>query len=158
MILGSPGSGKSTLARQLGVRLGVPVFHLDQLYHLPNWEPSPPEIFHARVAEVSALPGWVIDGNYSSTAEPRLAVADTIIYLHVPRWLAMLRVIRRATLGYGRQRQDVEPRVRAIAEGFRGRVIEIRSREDARRLLIEGTGVVPRPSLHARHDDEDRFE
>lgn len=166
MILGSPGSGKSTLARQLGARLGVPVFHLDRLFHLPDWQSPPREVFLARVEAIAALPAWVIDGNYARTAEPRVAAADTIIYLHVPRWLAMIRVIRRAVLGYGRQRpdaaegcreridpefllyvwrwrHDTQPRMRAIADGFGGRLIEIRSRKEARRLVAEGTGAAP---------------
>lgn len=158
MILGSPGSGKSTLARQLGRALGLPVFHLDQLYHLPGWQPRPTEEFVAEVARVSALPGWIIDGNYPRVAPPRLAAADTIVYLHVSPRLAMARVLRRGLIGYGRQRRDaaqgcrerfdreflryvwawpeeVEPRVRSMLYGFTGRVIEIHSRGEARALL-----------------------
>lgn len=165
MILGSPGSGKSTLARRLGQALGLPVFHLDQLFHQPDWQPSPPDVFIARVVEVAALPEWIIDGNYSGTAGPRLAAADTIIYLDVPRWLAMVRVIRRAVLGYGRQRidaaagcreridpefflyvwrwhRDVEPRVRAMMTLFPGDIVEIRSRGEARRLAAS---LLPAP-------------
>jgi adenylate kinase family enzyme len=36
-IIGSGGSGKSTLARNLGDVLGLPVYHLDNLYWQPAW-------------------------------------------------------------------------------------------------------------------------
>ena len=36
MIIGSPGSGKSTLSRKLKEILGIPVLHLDYIYHIDN--------------------------------------------------------------------------------------------------------------------------
>ncbi len=158
MILGSPGSGKSTLARRIGATLDIPVFHLDRLYHQPGWTPPPAGVFAAEVARIAALPVWVIDGNYSSTSAPRLLAADTIVYLDIPRRLAMLRVVRRVMLGYGRQRPDsadgcreridpaflryvwdweraVSPRVRALLDGFPGTVVTLVSRGDGRRFL-----------------------
>ncbi len=47
VVLGPSGSGKSTLARKLGDRIGVPVFHLDQAYHRPGWQPQPTAVFEA---------------------------------------------------------------------------------------------------------------
>jgi len=106
MVMGPPGSGKSTLARQLAVHHGVPVFHLDQAYHLPGWVPVPREAFHAEVERIAALPGWVIDGNYSETIDCRLRAADTIVYLDIPRWLTLARILRRIATSYGRERVD----------------------------------------------------
>lgn len=157
MILGSPGSGKSTLARRLGKLLDVPVFHLDRLYHRPAWTSPPDGEFAADVARIAALPAWVIDGNYSSTAVPRVRAADTIIYLDVSRRLAMARILLRVILHYGRQRadaaercperfdpeflryvwnweHDVAPRVRWLLIGFPGRTIVLASKRDVRRF------------------------
>lgn len=158
MILGSPGSGKSTVARRIGARLDIPVFHLDRFYHQPGWAPPPDGVFAAQVARISALPAWVIDGNYPGTAGARVVAADTIVYLHVSRSLAMLRVIRRVVAGYGRQRPDsaagcreridpaflryvwdwermASPRVRALFDGFPGTIVTLASRGDVRRFL-----------------------
>lgn len=151
VILGPPGSGKSTLARQLGERRGLPVFHLDQIYFRPGWVPVEQEIFATEVARIAALPDWVIDGNYTATIAPRLAAADTVIYLDVPTWLLMARISKRTITSYGRERPEMAAgcperfeleflrfalawnrtrRVRslAIAEGFPGRGIVLRSR------------------------------
>ncbi len=104
--MGPPGSGKSTLARGLGARLDLPVFHLDQAFHRPGWVAAPAETFRAEVARLPALPAWVIDGNYTDTAAPRLEAADTLIYLDLPPWLTMTRIIKRIVTWYGQVRPD----------------------------------------------------
>lgn len=109
MIMGACGSGKSTLARQLGARLGLPVFHLDQAFFGPGWVDVPDAAFHAEVERLAGLPAWVIDGNYTDTIAPRLRAADTLIYLDPPRWRAISRVIRRLLASYGRVRADSAP-------------------------------------------------
>ncbi|WP_298958386.1 hypothetical protein [uncultured Methylobacterium sp.] len=109
VVLGPPGSGKSTLARRLGTRLGLPVFHLDQAFHRPGWQPAPPDEFRAEVERISALPAWIIDGNYTGSIAPRFAAADTVVYLDMPTWLTMARVLRRIATGFGRVRPDAAP-------------------------------------------------
>jgi len=51
----------------------------------------------------------VIDGNYSGTLEPRLRRADTVVFLDTPRWLSLLRVLRRTLTHLGRVRRDAAP-------------------------------------------------
>ena len=106
VVMGPPGSGKSTLARRLGARYGLPVFHLDQAYWQPGWIETPPEVFRAEVERIAALPAWVIDGNYTALIESRLRAADTLIYLDVPSWLSVLRIVRRVSTSYGGVRAD----------------------------------------------------
>jgi adenylate kinase family enzyme len=50
---------------------------------------------------------WIIDGNYSSTMDLRLPRAETIIFLDFPRWLCLLRVLRRWLAYYGDTRPDL---------------------------------------------------
>jgi len=106
MVMGPPGSGKSTLAGALGARFSIPVFHLDQAYWRSGWERAPAAVFAAEVERIAALPAWVIDGNYSMSIDARLAAADTLIFLDVPRWLCMARILRRIAGSYGRVRPD----------------------------------------------------
>lgn len=107
VIMGQPGSGKSTLARCLGARLGLPVFHLDNAFWQPGWVQASPEQFRDAVSGMASLPAWVIDGNYTQTLQVRLAAADTVIYLDLPRWRCMWRIVRRMIAGRGKERTDL---------------------------------------------------
>ena len=108
-VIGSSGSGKSTLARQLGARLSLPIIHLDRHYWRSGWVESDPETWQETVRRLAARDRWVIDGNYSSTMDIRLAAADTIIYLDFPRLLCMWRAFRRWLTYRGRTRPDLPP-------------------------------------------------
>lgn len=107
MIIGGPGSGKSTLARALGQKLGLPVTHIDQLQFLPDWVETDPADRDANLRDVIAGSTWIIDGNYSSTIEDRMARADTLIWLDVPLARRLWRVARRTAQFYGRNRPDL---------------------------------------------------
>ncbi|HBH6834263.1 TPA: topology modulation family protein [Enterococcus faecium] len=41
-------------------------------------------------------PSWIVEGNYTSTLEERIKEADKIIWLKVPRYLAIYRVVWRS--------------------------------------------------------------
>lgn len=96
VILGNAGSGKSTLARALGVRLGLPVSHLDVLFWRPGWAEPDDEGFRERVAEAVSGDAWISEGNYSSkTFDLRIPRADTVIWMDTPRLTCVRRVIWR---------------------------------------------------------------
>jgi len=97
LVAGSTGSGKTTMARALGRAYGLPHFELDALYHGPGWVPRPE--FEADVAEFSAGERWVAEDQYHRILADRLwALADTVIWLDLPRWLVMWRVVRRSVV------------------------------------------------------------
>jgi adenylate kinase family enzyme len=107
LVMGPPGSGKSTMARHLGARFGLPVFHLDKAYWRPGWIEAPSDEFRAEVERIASLPAWVIDGNFTDSIEPRFRAADALVYLDMPSWLSLVRVVRRTVTGYGRTRRDL---------------------------------------------------
>ncbi|MEA2672915.1 MAG: hypothetical protein QOI92_107 [Chloroflexota bacterium] len=106
-IIGSGGSGKSTFARKLAARTGLPLIQLDHLYWLPGWQEPPEDEWQARHAELIAGDRWIIDGNYGSTMVARLAVADTVVFLDLPRLVCLWSVLRRLALAgrFGRPSQ-----------------------------------------------------
>ena len=108
LLIGSPGAGKSTLSRRLGEKLGIEVIHLDSLYWHAGWVETPREEWSAVVADVvHTRSSWIIDGHYNSTLETRLAVADTVIFLDVPRFVCLWRVLKRWAQYRGRTRPDM---------------------------------------------------
>jgi adenylate kinase family enzyme len=96
-VLGPSNSGKSTLADAIGRQQGLPVVHLDQLYHVPHtaWQARPRDEFHA--LHEAAIEGerWVIEGNYSSCVARRFARATGVILLDVSTLVSLRRYVRR---------------------------------------------------------------
>lgn len=150
LIIGPCGSGKSTLARELAPLMGLPLVHMDQLGWQAGWVETEKAELNARLADVVAQEAWLIEGNYGSTLAPRLARADTVIYLDFPIRLCLARLIRRILTHRGRSRPDMPegcperfdaaffwyvmnwntgPRVRTEAKlaGYSGKVIRLRS-------------------------------
>ena len=84
LIIGCPGSGKSTLALALHRKTGLPLCHLDMLYWNADKTTVEQDVFRAHLAAVLAQEAWIIDGNFSSTMEWRLAACDTVIFLDYP--------------------------------------------------------------------------
>ncbi len=96
-IIGPSSSGKSTLATALAHRLAIPVFHLDQLAHIPhsNWVRRPNEAFRADHERLLAAENWVIEGNYSFLMPERFTRATSVIWLDPPLSGTLFRYIRR---------------------------------------------------------------
>jgi adenylate kinase family enzyme len=107
IVIGSGGSGKSTFAAALSRRLGLPLVHLDALYWHAGWQPTPPDEWGERVRELAAAPRWVMDGNYGGTLDLRLERCDTAVFLDLPRWLSLWRVVKRQLRYVGRTRPDM---------------------------------------------------
>jgi adenylate kinase family enzyme len=161
VIIGCSGSGKSTLARAIGARTGLPVHHLDKYYWQPGWKPHPDEAaFQARMRALTEEPRWIIDGGFTSgSMTQRLARADTVVLFDLPAWLCLYRALKRLAAYRGETRPDLAPgcperfdlefyryiwtyrraklpRVEAqIAEGFRGRLVRLRTERDRTAFL-----------------------
>lgn len=107
MILGSAGAGKSTLARRIGTIIGIEVYHLDRFFWQKNWIPITQEELYKKVKSIVAKDSWIIDGNYSKSMDIRFNNADMIIFLDMPLWLCLWRVIIRRFKYSNKQRSDM---------------------------------------------------
>jgi adenylate kinase family enzyme len=97
-IVGPAGSGKTTLSKAC-TNLGLRHIKVDKELIGPTGRLSP-EHFRARMAAVAQGESWIIDGNVL-IADVYAAVpevwerADTIVWLDIPRWVIIPRLIIR---------------------------------------------------------------
>ena len=84
IVIGCPGSGKSTISRELHNKTGIPLHHLDMMYWNADKTTVEKSVFLERLSDVLEKDEWIIDGNYSSTMELRMAACDTVIFLDYP--------------------------------------------------------------------------
>ena len=84
IVIGCPGSGKSTVSRALHSKTGIPLYHLDMMYWNADKTTEEKSVFLERLFAVLEKDEWIIDGNYGSTMELRMATCDTVIFLDYP--------------------------------------------------------------------------
>lgn len=107
IVIGPCGAGKSTLAIKLSAQLMLPLYHMDQLNWKPGWVESSKAEIAERLSAILSADRWLIEGNYSGTLAPRLAHADTVVYLDYPISLCVRRLLRRIWTYRGRTRPDM---------------------------------------------------
>ena len=77
IVIGCPGSGKSTFSRSLHTKSSIPLYHLDMMYWNPDKTTVDRNTFIEKLTTVLQSDEWIIDGNYGSTMEYRMAACDT---------------------------------------------------------------------------------
>lgn len=107
IVIGCSGSGKSTLSQKLHRILQLPIIHLDRYYWQANWQATEQEEWDQKVTEFALTDRWIIDGNYSRTLDIRIERANVIVFLDIPRWLCMYRIVKRRIHYHGRTRPDL---------------------------------------------------
>ena len=103
IVIGCPGSGKSTFSVALQQKTGLPLYHLDMLFWNADKTTVEKSMFLERLSDVLTQDAWIIDGNYASTMEQRLAVCDTVFFLDYPVEVCLDGVRARR----GQPRQDM---------------------------------------------------
>ena len=81
IVIGCPGSGKSTVSRALHNKTGIPLYHLDTMYWNADKTTVEKSVLLERLSVVLEKDEWIIDGNYGSTMELRMAACDTVVFL-----------------------------------------------------------------------------
>ncbi|NBV54692.1 MAG: hypothetical protein EBR79_03155 [Proteobacteria bacterium] len=160
VIMGMSGAGKSTLAAAVGERLGVPYYHLDNIYHLPGWVARPEDEVRREFTALAEQEKWVVDGNFFRLTGSFRQRADVLVFLDYPRWYCMAQVLlrfvrhhsgwqRRVDLAAGFEEKfsfsflwwvwnwqsTNRPRWLAELENFRRKCVRLRSRKETARWL-----------------------
>lgn len=108
-VVGCSGGGKTTLSIALGERLGLPVIPLDLHFWQAGWVEPEIDEWRSRFAVIAAQPVWVMDGTFMSTIDAKLAAADLVIDIDLPRLLCLYRVLVRWIRFWGQTRPDMAP-------------------------------------------------
>lgn len=103
IVIGCPGGGKSTFSRKLNEIIGIPLFHLDMIYHRPDRTIVPREEFDLRLQEIFRQDEWIMDGNYARTLPIRLEQCDTVFWLDYPLEVCLAGIESRR----GKERVDM---------------------------------------------------
>lgn len=107
LVLGCCGSGKSTFSKKLHEITGLELVHLDQHYWKAGWVETEKEPWEEKVAQLANKESWIMDGNYGSTIDVRIARADTVFYLDHSTIQCLWRISKRIYKYNGTERPDM---------------------------------------------------
>ncbi len=71
---------------------------MDELTWEPDWTPVPAHEQRRRISLLCAQPRWILDTAYVEWLDVPLGRAELIVALEYPRWLSLVRLLRRTTL------------------------------------------------------------
>ncbi len=106
-IIGGSGTGKTTLADNLGKELNIPVYHIDGINHLENWEIRNKAERDKIILEKIKENKWIMDGTYRSTLKRRLEFSDFVIYLDYSTLAQIKGVLGRYIRNHGKERAEI---------------------------------------------------
>lgn len=103
IVIGCAGGGKSYFSKKLRDIVGLPLYHLDNIFWNQDGTTLEKPIFYEKLDEILALDEWIIDGNYGSTMERRMQVCDTVFFLDYPTDVCLSGIAERK----GKMRDDI---------------------------------------------------
>lgn len=106
-IIGGTGTGKTTLSNNLGKVLNLPVYHIDGIHHLENWEIRDNDERDRIILEKVNEDKWIIDGTYRSTLQQRLECADLVIYLDYSSIAQVKGIMGRYIKEHGKEKPEI---------------------------------------------------
>ena len=108
LVVGCSGGGKTMLSRRIATELGLPYLSIDRdVRWLPGWQEREKSAQRAILERLVRQERWVIDGSGASTFDIRLPRADLVLWVRVPRRVALSGLTRRVIRHLGTVRPDM---------------------------------------------------
>lgn len=153
IVVGCPGAGKSTFSRKLHQATKIELFHLDALYWKSNTSHITRPTLIRKQKKIFKRDSFIIDGNFKSTLELRLAQADLVFFFDLPVedciYGATHRKGNRPELPFElpddeelvefikRFNTDVRPKMLELFEKYNSNVVTFTSRQQADDYITE---------------------
>lgn len=150
-IVGGSGAGKTHLRERIASITGLPSQSVDQMASDAALANGPAAI-PARLAGFLGAPAWVFEGWYHGAGPVAFARADLVIWLDMPLWLRLWRVIV-----WSYQTAHAEPLLRPsrfLRKLRRGRVyhaVKWQSRNGTQLAELLSGSFPAKPVLRLRH-------
>lgn len=108
MVIGCSGGGKSTLAQRLASALKLDYISIDRdIRWLPDWTVRERSEQKKLFEEFSNGERWIMDGTSPSSFDIRVPRTDLVLWVRVPRYVALYGVYKRVFNYYGTTRPDM---------------------------------------------------
>ena len=111
LVIGCSGGGKTTFSAKIADLHRLEFQSLDRdVRWLPGWVERDRTEQRAIISDMVQRDRWVMDGSGASSFDLRLPRTDLVLWVRVPRWVALIGLLKRVSRFYG----SVRP---AMAEG-----------------------------------------
>jgi len=108
LVIGCSGGGKSTLSIRISEQYGLKYISMDRdVRWLPGWVVRDRQEQRDRLRDFVQGERWVMDGTSHSSFDIRLPRTDLVLWVRVPRRVALMGVTRRVTRFLGSVRPDM---------------------------------------------------
>lgn len=107
VIIGGPGTGKTILANNLGRELNIPVYHLDRINYLENWQKRDAKERDEIILKIIDNSKWITDGTYKTTLEQRINKSDLVIFLDYSSFSRLKGIISRYIQFKGKEKPEI---------------------------------------------------
>ena len=145
-IIGGSGTGKTTLADNLAEQLNLPVYHIDGIHHLQNWEVRDKDERDKIILEKIEEDRWIVDGTYSTTLKQRLDKSDYVIYLDYPTITQVKGILGRFAKNHGKEKKEIPGCKEKMSWEFFWWVVKWR--KNKRKEIIEALQGVDSSKIH----------
>jgi adenylate kinase family enzyme len=107
-VIGISGSGKTTFSETLSKKLGLPLYHMDSLFWLPNWTEVQSDVWQLKEQEIIDQKQWIIEGYVDEISVERLSEADLVLYIDLPGYICAFNGLKRWWQYRGKSRPELD--------------------------------------------------